>query len=84
MKIGTYSSAAGFTSKPTQIALAKYNSVENKVYPSAGFLAITTLGSNTGEAADTNTSDYIEFDKTVDLLNTYLPTTSGKKLKISL
>lgn len=85
LKIGTYSSASGFTSKPTQIALAKYNSGENKVYPASGFLAITTLGANTGEATgDVNSSDYIEFDKTAELLNTYLPTTSGKKIKIGL
>lgn len=80
LKVGSYST--GFEHTANQIPIAKYDGNRNKIFPAAGFVSIIDTG--TVDPSDTDSSDYFQYTKTENQLDMFLPTTSGKKLKIGL
>lgn len=83
IKVATYSSAStGYRAKSGQVALAKYYSGDNVVTPAAGFLPISGGGNSSPNTA--SNTDYIEFDKTENLLQVYMRSVNGTMFRVGL
>ena len=78
LKIGNYTDS--FEHNLSQVPLAKFDLNRNTLYPCAGFVDIEHIGGN----STTPDVDAFEYVKTVGTLSCYLPTTSGKKIKIGM
>ena len=83
IKVAPYSSTStGYRAKSGQVALAKYDSVDNTVTPAAGFLPIS--GGGNSSPSNASNTDYIEFDKTENLLQVYMRSVNGTMFRVGL
>ena len=80
IKVSTYADGTnGYRAKPNQVPLFKYHAAENYVLPASGMLSFSNSSVSTASSADT-----FYFNKQATTSYIYLPTSSGKLVRVKL